>query len=135
MAAPSYYATCSFTQRNGVFYVGGPAPSITLSQATPNAYYVLNYYGTQVTSGTFSGTTCTPTPPTGGWIPGWYRIYFTGTQTDANYGPSYGATSFPVIRNNPHFLPMPAVGVDAGGAYCDIAMRGVMGCGMAREAL
>src|ERR1035437_9339726 len=94
-ATPSYYAQCSFPSSYGapfgVFYVGGVAPRVTLSQATPTAYYVKDYFGNTVSSGSTSGLTCTPAAPGGGWNPGWYRIYFTGGSTDTTFGTSYGA--------------------------------------------
>jgi hypothetical protein len=136
--APSYYATCSFPNaRHGIFYVGDSV-TITLSQSTPTAYYVKDYYGTTVSSGSTSGTTCTPTPPGGGWLPGWYRIYFTGANTDAVYGPSYGATNFCVIRANSHFPTLPSPSVKGNGSPGhhgvppDLITRGCMGMATAR---
>ena len=138
--APSYYSQCSFPTRNGVFYSDGSlgAPSVTLSKSGATNYAVYDYYYNEVSSGSFSGTTCTPTAPSGGWKPGWYRIYFTGANTDALFGPSYGATNFCVIRPNANFVAMPAVGVapiiNVGGssANLDSCMRAVMGCGCGR---
>ena len=131
---PSYYAQCSFPTRNGVFYAGGTAPSVTLSKSGATAYYVLDYWGNQVSSGSVSGTHVTPTAPSGGWTPGWYRIYFTGGSSDSLFGPSYGATNFVVIRNNSNFVTMPTVGTygGGGGESRDLLMKGVMGVGTSR---
>lgn len=130
---PTYFADCSFPKRNGVFYVGD-TPSITLSQSGATGYSVRDYFGTVVSSGSFTGTTCTPTAPVGGWAPGWYRIYFTGANTDSLYGPSYGVTNFCVIRTNTDFITMPAAGTygGAGGESRDLLMKGVLGIGTSR---
>lgn len=114
---------------------------MTLSQSGADAYYVLDYWGSQVSSGSVSGTTCVPAAPTGGWKPGWYRIYFTGASSDAVFGPSYAATNFCVIRPNANFHVMPAVGVpamvqgDGSSTQLDPAMRGVMGVGPPRQVI
>jgi hypothetical protein len=135
-SVPSWYAKCSFPKRNGVFYVGGVSPSLTLSQAGATAYQVRNYYGDVVSSGSVSGTTCTPTAPAGGWTPGWYRIYFTGPNLDSVVGYSYSATSFTVIRDDPHFPQMPSGGINFyGGENADPVAKGILGLGMSRHVI
>ena len=126
---PSYYCTTTTASRNNIFYVGGTAPAITLSQATPDAYEVFDYDGNVVSSGAVSGTSVTPTAPVGGWDPGWYRIYFTGPSSDATYGPSYGATNFVVLRNDSRFPPNATIsGAGQGGGEArDMIMKGIMG--------
>ena len=126
---PSYYCTCTTPSRNNIFYVGGSAPSITLSQATPDAYEVLDYDGNVVSSGAVSGTSVTPTAPVGGWDPGWYRVYFTGPNTDATYGDSYGATNFVVLRNDSRFPPNATItgSGQGGGEARDMIMKGILG--------
>jgi hypothetical protein len=133
----SWYATCSFPVRNGVFYVGGTAPSVTLSKSGATAYEVRDYWGSIVSSGSVSGTTCTPTAPTGGWVPGWYRVYFTGPSSDATNGNAYAATMFSVIRNDSHFPAMPAsttVGF-FGGEFAEPVAKGIMGLGHSRHVI
>jgi len=135
-AIPSFYAACSFpNDRCGVFYMGGQAPRITLSKAGATAYEVRGYYGTVVTSGSMSGTTCTPTAPVGGWMPGWYRIYFTGPETDPTLGPGYAATNFVVLRPDPRFPPMPSPAVSGrgGNEVCDVVAKAVLGLGTSRQ--
>jgi hypothetical protein len=140
--APAYYADASFPYttdaaigRTGIFYSDGTPgpPTIILSQAGATGYYVLNYYGVQVSTGSLSGstTTCTPVAPEGGWPCGWYRCYFTGPDTDENFGPSYGVTNFVVVRNTSYMVPNPTSTVST-VENLDPAMRGVMGCGPSR---
>jgi hypothetical protein len=71
------------------------------------------------------------------WQPGWYRVHLTGSELDGGngYGPSYGAGSFVVIKDDPHFTRMPAATVagNAGGnEFNDFVMKGVMGVGTSR---
>lgn len=130
---PSWWRATSQTTRLGIFYVGD-TPSVGFAAGnTADTYTVRNYWGQVVSSGSFSGDTCTPTTPAGGWAPGWYRIYFTGPQSDAFYGTSYGATNFVVLRNDSRFPPNPteaAVSVfdDAG----EQAAKGILGIGTSR---
>lgn len=96
-------------------------------------YEVRDFWGNIVSSGSFDEYECRPTAPAGGWPPGWYRVYFTGDQTDANYGPSYGTTQFCVLRDDGHFPTMPS-GDTFGGwdSASDLVMKGVMGLGTSR---
>lgn len=130
---PTGFALCSFPKRNGVFYVGDTV-SVSLSQAGATAYTVRDITGTVVSSGSVSGTTVTPTPPAGGWNPGWYRLYLTGASTDPVYGQSLGATNFCVVRADSHFPTMPAVGTNnsGGGEQPDLCAKGVLGIGTSR---
>lgn len=107
--------------------------SFELPPVTRN-YEVRNYFGEVVSSGTFGESFCTPTPPDGGWLPGWYRIYFTGLGDDTLFGESCGVTSFCVIRDDPRFPPMPDPTVSGGssGEAPDLVMKGVMGMGSSR---
>lgn len=114
-----------------------PGPTSVTDPAFPSFnYLVRDYYGNTVSSGSYTGTVCTPTPPAGGWKPGWYRVYFTGSQTDTLFGDSYGATNFCVIKANANFVTMPAATVSGnpGGAgeVPDLVMKGVMGAGTSR---
>lgn len=134
-AVPSYYRTCSFPKRNGVFYVGD-APSVTLSGAGAIAYEVRDYFGAVVSSGALSAlaTTCTPQAPAGGWRPGWYRIYFTGPTNDTVVGYAVAATAFTVIRDDPRFPPMPPTSYPTEGyaEYSDPAAKAILGLGHSR---
>lgn len=111
--APSYYAQVTHPVYAGIWYQS-ETPYVTLSQATPNAYYITDYRGNTVSSGAVSGTTLTPTAPLGGWKPGWYQGHLTGTNTDAVYGPSYGKWSFVVWRVDARFPTRPAIGTGVG---------------------
>lgn len=129
-AAPSYYVTIpSLATKNNVFYVGDTV-TITISQATPTTWTVYDYFGNQVSTGTVSGTTVNLGSS---FNPGWYRVRFTGASTDPTYGPSYGATTFVVLRHNSNFQTMPAYGTAGNGAAGqhsnppDYVFRGVMG--------
>lgn len=131
----SWYAICSFPVRNGVFYIGGTAPSVILSKSGASAYEVRDWWGTTVSTGTTSGITCSPTPPTGGWKPGWYRIYFTGPNSDATNGNAYAATMFTVIRDDPRFPHFPAstAVTTYGNESADPVAKGIMGLGHSRH--
>lgn len=132
--APSYYATVTHVAREGIYYQGGSQPSVTLSQATPNAYSVRDYYGNVVETGSVSGTTLTLTGP---FNPGWYRVYMTGTNTDPTYGPSYGAWTFIIVPQDSRFVTNPPVGTNTGnnqggGEAHDVVAKGVLGMGLSR---
>jgi len=104
-----------------------PNPDATLT------YTVRNFFGKIVSTGTFSEAdrTLTPEVPHGGWKNGWYRVYLTGPQSDANFADSYGVTNFCVIRSNPHFVAMPA-GNTPDQSDKDFVMKGVMGLSTSR---
>lgn len=105
----------------------------TLSKAGATGYYVKNYYGTTVSSGSISGTTVTPTAPVGGWLPGWYRLYLTGASTDTLYGASYGAANFLVVRSTSGYpANSAAISPNAGGEDRDVIAKGVLGLGVSR---
>lgn len=130
--APSYYVHVTTGASMGMFYVGGTAPFVTLSASGPTAYSVRDYWGTVVSSGSVSGTTVTPTAPSGGWKPGWYRLYLTGGSTDALFGPAYGSSSFAVIRNDSRFPTMPTSNVTGVNEKRDLGPKGVLGMGTSR---
>jgi hypothetical protein len=103
--------------------------------ATELVYTVRNYFGKIVSQGTTLDTEATlvPAAPTGGWKPGWYRVYLTGPEYHADYDYSYGVTNFCVIRDDPHFVAMPGGDVSGGPiAGNDFVMKGVMGLGTSR---
>lgn len=142
---PAAYGKAAWTDaaqpRNGIFYVGGSAPTVKLSKAGATGYSVRDYDGNVVTSGSINGidTTIVPTAPLGGWDPGWYRAYFTGPSNDALFGNSYAITNFVVLRNDSHFLPTPAGNTNplggAAGAIseaCDPVAKAVFGIGTSR---
>ncbi len=84
-----------------------------------------DYWGDVVSSGSFSGDTCVPAAPSGGWKPGWYRIYFTGPLTDAVYGNAYGETTVTIVRADSRF---PAnTGTGPGPDDVEVGIRGVLG--------
>lgn len=99
-------------------------------------YEVRDYFGKPVSQGTFdeSQQWFRPQPPSGGWKPGWYRVYLTGVNSDPNFANSYGATNFCVIKDDPHFVTMPAASTVGGyhGDQPDYVMKGVMGLGTSR---
>lgn len=134
---PAHYTACSFSTRCGIFYVGDLV-QITLDQAGADSYEVRDYWGTVVSSGVFAGTLLTPTIPVGGWRPGWYRVHLLGAVTNhADYGRSYGATSFVVIRNDARFpaVPAPAVGRGDSSTLLDLPTKAVLGLGAAPLAI
>lgn len=98
-------------------------------------YEVRDYFGTVVSSGSVASgeSQFVPVVPRTGWQPGWYRVYLTGSQSDANFGLSCGSTNFCVIRDDEHFVPMPA-GNTVGNSQVasDLVMKGVMGIGTTR---
>lgn len=94
-----------------------------------------NGYGSFASANQAAPGTSLPLPtPVGGWRNGWYRIYFTGTQTgDATFGDSYGAGNFCIIRNDSRFIPMPSKAtVGTGAGREDRIMKGVLGIGASR---
>jgi hypothetical protein len=125
---PAGFAHCSFPNRAGVFFVGATQqPQVFLSQAGATGYSVRDYYGNVISSGSVSGTTVTPTAPSGGWKPGWYRVYLTGPTNDPTYGNSLGGTSFVVIRQDARF-PVPALNDSNGqGIGGDLPMKAQIG--------
>jgi hypothetical protein len=131
--APAWYAEAVWNQaaskRNGVHYVGDTV-TITLTKAGATRYNVVNFDGATVASGAMSGTTLNLGSS---WDPGWYRVYFTGPNTDPLFGNSYGITNFCVIRSNTNFIPMPAGNVTG---YEDVSSdqiaKGVLGIGAER---
>lgn len=123
VAAPAYYTDFEWTARNGIHYEGDNVVA-TLDQATatdydvvclvesPHAGYEL---GDVVATGAVSGTTLN----LGAFSPGCYRVRLYGASSDADYGDSYGASNFAVIRANANFPTLPA-SVDnpaEGGGY------------------
>ncbi len=134
-ALGSWYGKAGFNVRHGVYYLGGALPTVVLTKSGATAYEVRNYVGQVVSSGAVSGTTCVPTPPTGGWRPGWYRIYFTGPSSDATNGNAYSATMFTVIRDDPRFPSLPAglTPTVYGNETADPIGKAVMGLGMSRH--
>lgn len=136
-AAPSYYAQITGATRNNTWYVGETAITFTLSQATATTYTVRDFYGATVVTGAVTGTALTLAVPSGGWKPGWYRLYLTGASTDANYGPSYGVTNFQVLRPDSHFPTMPARSTYGGhnsSVDLDLVARSVCSLGPQRYA-
>ena len=103
---------------------------------SPVTYMISDFYGNTVSSGTFdeSQSWFQPSLPTGGWDPGWYRVYLTGPNSDTNFYSAYGSTNFCVIRSNSNFVTMPAASVVGGynGESPDLVMKGVMGLGTSR---
>ena len=126
---PSYYATNTTPAGNayGFQWLVGATVTLKLSQATPNAYTVYDYYGNVVQTGAVSSTSVNLGSSLN---PGWYRIHYTGSSTDDVYGASYGAASFIVMRNDTHFPIPTGAGNGAPGQHSnppDYASRGMMG--------
>lgn len=131
---PSYLDRVeSWSKRSGVFHAGD-AVTGTMLYGNPTAYRVLDYWGAEVSAGSISGTALTVAPPSGGFRPGWYRVLFTGTQTDALFGDSYGASSFIVVPPDPRFPtnPPPTTTAPATNAGGDLIAKGVLGIGTSR---
>jgi len=117
---------------NHTTWVGTTNPEVVWP--TERDYLIRDYYGDVVSSGSFTGVHFTPDAPVGGWKPGWYRVYLTGPNFDSLFNYSYGATNFCVIRDDPHFVAMPAATTSGGGNSegPDYVMKGVMGMGTSR---
>lgn len=139
--APSWYGQAawhaSVQPRNGIFYLGGDAPTITLSKAGATGYSVCGYDGTIISSGGLDGSTTVvaPAAPAGGWKCGWYRIYFTGPNNDPLFADSYSITNFVIVPDDSRFIPTPAgntAAADAGGEAADLIAKGVLGIGSSR---
>lgn len=139
--APAWYTHPRWkdadTHRNGVFEVGDTV-TIRLNDAGADAYEIRDFFGSLMDSGAVSGDEL---ELGNDWDPGWYRVYFTGTQTDSVFGDAYASANFTVMRANPNFPDMPP-GNHTGTAYgdpldrgFDPIMRGVMGCGNGRMEL
>lgn len=138
---PSWYRHARWNtaadKRNGVHYVGDTVTiTLTAALAADVTYEVRDYFGDIVSSGSVAGgaASFTPESPPGGWSPGWYRIYLIGIGYSADYAYSCGATNFCVIRDDPHFISMPAGDTAGGnlGEAPDFVAKGVMGIGTSR---
>ena len=93
-----------------IFY--GPDPTVTLNiTAGASSYTVIDIYGTTVSSGSISSTATSfsPTPPTGGFVNGWYLVQITGAS-------HYAISAFVVINNDSRFPTAPAWGAPITGA-------------------
>lgn len=134
--APSYFTDCTFpNNRSGIFY---SSPTVTLSQATPTGYTCYDAYGNTISTGAVTSTTVPIAAPTGGWKYGWYKVLFTGPNTDPTYGSSYGECSFIMVPLDSRFpqtptttSPDPGSG-QGGGQANDIIMQGCLGFGPVR---
>jgi hypothetical protein len=120
-------------KRHGIFEPGDAIVG-TILYGHPTAYQVRDYWGNVVCSGSISGKTLTIPPPVGGFRYGWYRVLLTGTQTDALFGPSYGASSFIITPHDDRLPANPPTGttappLNAGG---DLIMKAVLGIGTSR---
>lgn len=130
---PAWYTNITFADdRNGVFYIPSPTIVATLSQSGADAYEVRDYQGAVISSGSVSGTTVTPTAPGGGWLPGWYRLYLTGPNSNALFGDSYGASNFCVFRDNPRFSHSPVLALPVGTSLEEFTTKAVLGFGTSR---
>jgi hypothetical protein len=127
--APAYYTSITSSQPRGVYYVGD-SPAFTLNKSGATGYSVRDYTGAVVSSGSVSGTTVTPTAPSGGWKPGWYRLYLTGGSTDALFGAAYGSSCFAVLRTDSRFPALVSTAADA--LAQDIPNKGALGIGTSR---
>ena len=137
-SAPVYYTQITPGAARGVFYVGGAAPFVTLSKPGATAYAVNDYWGNVVSSGPVSGLTLTPVAPSGGWKPGWYRLYLTGASVDSLFGPAYGSTNFVVARNDSRFSAITdaSTGFSGSGSdFLDLPMKGALGIGTSRVSI
>lgn len=134
--AGSWGADISFDEIIGVApdWIG-PYSATPPAIVNPVTYTVRDFYGDTVVTGTFEEghETFTLDEPVGGWQPGWYRLYLTGSQTNADFANSYGGTNFCVVRSDSHFVSMPA-GNTSGGNISgnDYVLKGVMGLGTSR---
>lgn len=122
------------TQSHGLYFLGGVAPSFTLDKTGPTAYEVRDYLGNVVSSGAASGTTVTPTPPAGGWLCGWFRLYLTGESTDTVFGPAYGSSCFSIIQPDSRF-PTPIHAGDDDGYGDDFPLKAALGMGTTRMSI
>lgn len=147
---PAYYSELHALDRYGnVFYTGDTVQftivdptipftyhdtfgaSTSIPGQTPRAftgnYYVRNYYGTQVASGTLTAAT---TLALGSSLPyGWYKIFLTQTTNDATYGFAAGGTTFlvwPTDARFPTLVGWPLAPARRGQQQAIHPMRGAM---------
>lgn len=133
--------------RNGVFYVGDEIEIPLKKNANyhPQAgsmlsYEVRNYYGEIVSTGSFPEEDTSFLPVSserGGWKPGWYRVYISGTNNydyNNNYDWAHGTTNFCIVRDDAHFPAMPSATATSGynSESPDYPTKGVMGLGTSR---
>ena len=136
---PPGYATVYWPNKWGIFYAGGPDPTGTLNASyaagptSATAYTVRDYYGTVVSTGPVSGASVALAAPAGGWLPGWYRLYLTGPNSNAEFSNSSGASNFVILRNDPRF-PAPPTGTftEYGGEMADPVGKALFGMGTSR---
>ena len=138
--------------RNALYYEG-EAVIFTWTPVgadPPTDYEVYDWYGTLVDSGAVSGS---PLNLGSAWDCGWYRVRFTGSNSDALFGDAYAASMFTVARDQGLFPTRPDstfavfnfkpngygrtdAEVDAGtsnGGTCDMILRTMFGVGAGRN--
>lgn len=116
-------------KRSHVFYVGEPV--VFKLGAAATSYEVRDYWGELVEHGAAAASVTFQVK-----TPGWYKLYVYGKQVRPEWGDIVGTTTFVILRNDPHFPPLPPADVP-GGSYpsMDQPLRGVLGIGPQRHAL
>jgi hypothetical protein len=107
--APSYYLDDNepadvdvsgvHKHRHSIFYEGDTV-ALRIQKNTPT-----NWVVKAVLESVYGGVT-SQVVTFGTFAPGHYRVYYTGSLTDPDYGPAYGVTHFSVLRLHPNFLDM-----------------------------
>ncbi len=124
--------TLAGSKRNAIHYTGDDV-TISLTAAGPTAYSVRDVYGNLMTSGTMSAT-AKSVDLGSSWNPGWYRVYFTGPNTDPTYGTAYADTCFVVFPVDTRFpanpagnVSLPQTGAQGPAQITDNIMNAVIG--------
>lgn len=100
-----------YQNRYGIYRPGDTvevAVKFGASTSTLTTYTVRDWYGNVVASGTPTFDVNNVMSPGSSFIPGWYRVYLSGTNTDSNYGAAYASTNFAVVPASANLPTLPA---------------------------
>ena len=125
---PATLVNLQSTRRGNVFYKG-EAVAFKLSAPGASRYIIRDYYGNTVEQGPISGTLLTPAVKE----PGWYKVNLHGGDQGLPFGDSVGSGMFCILRDDPNFPKMPALGTFGGDGLIDEVTRGVLGYGPQRH--
>lgn len=142
-ARPNDHCVGTTSVFRNIFY-STETPSFTLAGVSgayaATTWFIRNYYGTTVASGTLSGSTLTLSGPLG---LGWYKLYFQrATAAASPWLTAGGELFFCVVRSGTSVLARPAASTlrtpadgDPRIEGMDYPLRGVMGLGPHRHSV